>query len=120
LSTGPAGSSVFQLRDGRELTVASTNTDEVANAALTFLLNEKKSKAMSLPAGFVLDGEGARVHFDKPWNADPSTPWPVRSRGRFFDWTGTLIVGGIGVGFYLLARVLAWVINGFLDQKPIG
>jgi hypothetical protein len=104
----------FQLPDGREIGIASTEEKKVKEIARKFLLREQAAgRAFSDQDQIEIDG--VRVAFLNWGDQDPlvTSPWLVKQH----DWTWALICLFLSVGLYLAMRALGWVIDGFLGSR---
>jgi hypothetical protein len=101
----------FQLPDGREIAVASTDEKKVSDVAFQFLLIEKRTGRPFRYDDPIIRVEGVAVAFLNRSNADPSAPpWHHRN---VRDWTWALLALLIGFACYLAMRAVGWIINGF-------
>jgi len=109
----------YQLRDGREIGVASTDQKVVSDTAFDFLFQEK-AQGRAFTDKDTIDLGGVRVRFLNPFDQfrPAKSPWPKQQQ---HNWTFALLLGGLGAGLYVLARAAGWVIEGFAgsrDQLP--
>jgi hypothetical protein len=104
----------FQLPDGREIGIASTEAKQVHDIAAQFLLREQ-AVGRAFRDKEQIEIDGVRVAFLNWGDQDPTVtpPWLVQQH----DWTWALICLFLGVGLYLAMRALGWVIDGFLGPR---
>jgi hypothetical protein len=106
----------FQLRDGREIGIASTDTKVISKTAENFLWSEK-ARGQRYTDKDNIQFDGARVAFLDFWNQDfpVNGPWP---KHRQREWTIALLLAAGGFVVYLSMRLIAWVIAGFAAPPP--
>jgi hypothetical protein len=106
----------WQLPDGREIGIASTDpkrTDEIARA---FLLAEKKEGRLFTDKALPIEVAGVQVTYLNPFDqfrpAQP--PWLHKQR----DWTGALAALCLSLAAYVIMRAIGWIIDGFVSSHP--
>jgi hypothetical protein len=107
---------IFQLRDGREIAVATANESAAIGAAVEFLFEEKQ-RGKRFTVSDNMQFEGVKVTFPKPWNADPMVVWP-NAAPRTIDWIWAALAFGAAVTLYLITYAIGWVIDGFAKPGP--
>jgi hypothetical protein len=100
----------FQLPDGREIGIASTDSGKVSDAARQFLLTEKRG-GRSFTDKDRISFNGLPVAFLNPFDQFPpaTPPWLHKER----NWTWTLLALSAGLMIYLVMRAIGWIVNGF-------
>jgi hypothetical protein len=103
----------FQLPDGREIGIASTDSKKIGDIGRDFLLAEAKMGRVFSDKD-AINFEGVTVAFLDPWNQDPTVtpPWQHQQR----DWTIALLSLCAGLAVYIIMRALGWIINGFVAR----
>jgi hypothetical protein len=117
-----------QLPDGREIGIASTESNKVSDVARQFLLAERRANRFFTEKDRVRL-EGVQVEFlcelqhagsaaDVCWFArDPLTTAPLQHKER--EWTWALLGLAIGLAIYIVMRAIGWVIDGFASTRPV-
>lgn len=100
----------YQLPDGRVIGIASTDSKEITNVAVGFLLAEVDAGRVFTDKD-TLSFQDVRVAYLNDFDQFiPDTPpWQRRQR----DWTLALVTLCAGLGGYVIMRALGWIINGF-------
>jgi hypothetical protein len=106
---------LFLLRDGREVIINSVEFNDVAEATIGFLVEEKKGR--SFKWNDQMEFEGIRAVFADQSKAVSMAKWPFSDRQRQPDWFLAITAALIGIGFYGAMRSIAWVINGFVEPR---
>lgn len=109
----------FQLPDGREIGIATTDAKKAEEVARKFLLSEQAAgRAFSDKDQIRL--EGVRVAFLNPFDQFPpaKSPWTK----HHYDRTWALVALCVGLALYIAMRAIGWVIDGFpvLTLEPRG
>ncbi|SFM83818.1 hypothetical protein [Methylobacterium pseudosasicola] len=111
---------VFQLRDGREVSIGTTDENVAFNAATDFLYREDQAGRPFTDKDKV-SSNGVRIAFLNPFNQFQTEPWPIARPAdtpRSMDWFLAALAMGAAVTVYLSARALGWIVDGF--AKPAG
>ena len=105
----------FQLRDGREIGIASTDEKLVRDTAIDFLWQEKAQRRAFTDKD-AIEIFGVRVIFLNVFDqfAPTGGPWP-KQRQR--DWTLSLFLVGLAIALYVLIRLVGWIIDGFIGSS---
>lgn len=107
----------YQLYDGREIGIGLTDQKGITDIAGNFLYSEKV-RAKTYTDKDNIEFDGVRITFLNPFDQFPpvKNPWPSHSQR---DWTVALLLAAGSVVVYLLMRLIAWVIDGFLGSPSI-
>ena len=100
----------YQLRDGREIGIASTDEKAVHDIAFNFLWNEKYRGA-AFTVNDQPEVNGVRVKYLNSF--DDLTKVKAWPRHRERDWTFALLALAVALGIYVFFRALGWIIDGF-------
>jgi hypothetical protein len=106
----------FQLADGREIGIASTEAKKASEIVEKFLLREQVA-GREFGEKDQIEIDGVRVAFLNASDSLPMAPWLGSPWGRERDWSWPLLSLCLGVGLYLATRALGWVIDGFLGSR---
>jgi hypothetical protein len=101
----------YQLVDGREIEIASSDANKVDEIAQTFMLTEATNGGLfTREDKIVLDGIPVTFFRDILF---ATSPWLAKQR----DWTWALLALCFGVAIYVAARAMAWIIDGFTRNE---
>ena len=105
----------FQLFDGREIGIASTDLKRSREIAKQFLLEEKSNHQFT-DKDEPITIDGVRVTYLDPFDQfrPEEPPWLHKQR----DWTWSLVALCIGFVAYAVVRAIGWVFDGFLGSSP--
>jgi hypothetical protein len=100
----------FRLPDGREIGIASTDSNKIKDVGREFLLAEAKMGRVFTDKDTINFG-GVTAAFLDPWNQDGTAtpPWQYKQR----DWTIALVTLCMSLIVYAVMRALGWIVNGF-------
>ena len=106
----------WQLPDGREIGIASTDSKKSDEIARGFLLAEKKEGRLFTDKTLPISVAGVQVTYLNPFDQFPpaQSPWLHKQR----DWTPALAALCIGLAAYVLMYAIGWVIDGFVRSHP--
>jgi hypothetical protein len=107
----------YQLYDGREIGIASTDQKAITDTAGNFLYSEKV-RAKTYTHKDNIEFDGVRVTFLNPFDqfAPVKNPWPSY---RQKDWTVAWLLVAGGIVVYVLLRSIGWVIAGFVGSPSL-
>jgi hypothetical protein len=101
----------FQLRDGREIGIQSTDKKKITDTAVNFVWAEK-IRGSSFTEKDKVEFGGVPAAYLNPFDQFPPAKnvWPGR---RQRDWTWVWLTLCFGAFLYLAIRSIGWVVEGF-------